>query len=121
LVSAWNPVTPLNVQDGLTPLTKWKLNRALEDPQACLAALETGASLHVLEDHEDSAQCHIRPQVLLSQVGGASLKPLNTRCQTALRLAMWERHGIQPAAMRHLGEPVTTAVPFAQRKVTARR
>jgi hypothetical protein len=68
-----------------------------------LAALETGAQTQVLPDFTASDQCHIRPQVSLTSVGQADMDPINTRCQTALRIAMWARHGIQPAAQEHLG------------------
>jgi len=103
---AWSPFEPLNVQDEKTPLTTWKLRRALADDQSCLAALATGAVVQRLPDLEESAVCHIRPQVQVTQVGDTSLRPLNTRCQTALRIAMWEQHGIQPAALEHLGRGV---------------
>jgi hypothetical protein len=106
LQPAWNPTKPLNVADPFTSLTKWKLTRALAGRDSCLAALGTGAVVQVLPDFEDSPLCYIRPQVDLVQVGNARLAPLKTRCQTALRLAMWERHGIQPAAQRHLGQGV---------------
>jgi hypothetical protein len=106
LHDGWNPFTPLNIKDPFTPLTTWKLRNALGDTQSCLAALDTGASAERVEDHVETAQCHIRPQVRLNGVGSARLKPLNTRCQTALRLAMWERQGIQPAAQRHLGQSI---------------
>ena len=106
LSMAWNPLTPLSLQDGLTPLTAWKLRSALEDTESCVAALETGADFKELPDYEKSPICHIRGQVELSGVGGSNLAPLNTRCQTALRVAMWERHGIQPAAERLFGQPV---------------
>jgi len=97
----------------ITPLTQYRLNRALADDAACLTALASGAQAQSLPDAEDSAQCHIRPQVLLSGVGDASLAPVNTRCQTALRLAMWERHGIQPAARTHLGADVRRITHFS--------
>ena len=106
LIVAWNPLVPLDVKDVVTPLTAWKLRHALDDSDRCLAALETAATLTRQRDLEESAVCHIRPQVTVRQVGAARMKPLNTRCQTALRMAMWEEHGIQPAAERHLGQPV---------------
>jgi hypothetical protein len=106
LPTAWNPIKPLQISDAFTPLTKWKMARALATPQACLGALETGALFQVKPDFEETAQCHIRPQVALQGVGAARVAPFNTRCQTALRLAMWERHGIQPAAAQHMNAEV---------------
>ena len=106
LSDAWNPFVPLNVSDAPTPLTQWKLSRALSDGMRCQAALQTGAVAQALDDSIENAQCFIRDQVSLSRVGRAEVAPVNTRCQTALRLAMWERHGVQPAARRHLDTTV---------------
>lgn len=113
LTNAWNPLTPLDVTDEYTPLTKWKMRRALVIGETCLAALKTGAQAESLPDFEESAQCNIRDQVRLSRVGDARLAPVNTRCQTALRIAMWERHGVQPAAQRHLGRGVSQIEHFS--------
>lgn len=102
----WNPTKPLRVTDPVTPLTIWKLNRAAATPQTCLAAFGDAASLAVLPDLESSAQCHIRNRVALRGVGDARLNGVETRCATALRLAMWERHSLQPAARDLLGTTV---------------
>ncbi|MGJ8624935.1 MAG: extensin-like domain-containing protein, partial [Yoonia sp.] len=64
-----------------------------------------------LPPREVSAQCHIRNRVGVSQVGGTTaIGPAlsETSCATALRLAMWERHGVQPAARDILGSEVST-------------
>lgn len=100
---AWNPLAALDLSQPETPLTPWKLTRALADPALCLAALGTGATFERLADLEQSAQCHIRPQVVLQGTIAAKIMPLNTRCQTALRMAAWDRYGIQPAAQKHFG------------------
>ncbi|WP_299877194.1 extensin family protein [uncultured Sulfitobacter sp.] len=106
LPEAWNPLVGFDLSQPETLLTRWKMARALADPQACLAALETGAIFEKVADLEESAQCHIRPQVILQSTATARMQPLNTRCQTALRLAAWDRYGIQPAAREHLGTGV---------------
>lgn len=102
----WNPMRPLDVRDPFSPITQWKLSRALSSRDTCLMVLETGADARVLPDFKASDMCHIRPQVNLVTVGQADVKPIKTRCQTALRTAMWERHGIQPAAQLHLAQGV---------------
>jgi len=107
LSAAWDPFKPLNVQDSKTPLTAWKLRRALGSDAQCLAALETGAGFQTRPDLEQSESCHIRPQVTVTRLGNADVAAVNTRCQTALRMAMWEHHGIQPAARLHLDAAVT--------------
>lgn len=107
LPDAWNPTKPLRVSDPVTPLTTWKLNRTAADGAQCQATLAGHASLTALADRNDSAQCHIRDRVSLQSVGQASLAPLDTRCAIALRMAMWERHSLQPAAATWIGAPVT--------------
>lgn len=109
----WNPQRPLVVNDPLTPLTKWKLTRALGDNTACLAALDTGAQAQSKPDYFDSAQCGIAPQVGLSGAAGATIAPVNTRCQTALRLAMWTQHGLQPAAREVFGQDIARIEHFS--------
>ena len=104
---AWNPTAPLRVSDPVTPITSWKLNRATANPPACQAALAGFAALQQLPDLNTSDQCHIRNRVSLSSVGDARLAPVETRCAIALRMAMWEKHSLQPAAVAHLGSALT--------------
>lgn len=103
LPRAWNPVQPLLISDPVTPLTGWKLNRAAATLQSCLAALQGYAAVRTLADREDSAQCHIRDRVDLRGVGDVDVNNVDTRCTIALRVAMWERHCLQPAARDILG------------------
>lgn len=101
LPDAWNPAKPLAVSDPVTSLTTVKLRRALSSGTDCRAALATGATFEAMDDLTTSPQCGISDRVLLRGVGDATLRPVETRCQTALRLAMWYRHGIVPAAQTH--------------------
>lgn len=113
LSDAWNPLKPLRVTDQVTPLTKWKLRRTLAKDATCLAALETGATFQRQPDLEESAVCHIRPRVELSEVAGARVRPFATRCQTALRMAMWTQHALQPSADALLNQSITGIDHFA--------
>ncbi len=103
LPNAWNPAAPLDILDPVTPITGWKLNRAAADIQSCTVALQGRASFQILGDFEESPQCHIRDRLSIGGVGQASFEKLETRCAVALRLAMWEQHTLQPAAMEHFG------------------
>ncbi len=107
LPTAWNPTIPLRISDPVTPITSWKLNRAAASPMACQAALDGFAALRHLPDQNTSDQCHIRNRVDLSSVGNARLAPVETRCAIALRMAMWERHSLQPAAAAQFGSTLT--------------
>lgn len=103
LPRAWNPVEPLIVTDPETALTRWKLRRALRDPATCLAALVPAMEGVALSPFEVNENCHIRNRVRLNEVGLARINAVETSCAVGLRLAMWEHHGLQPAAERHLG------------------
>ena len=102
----WNPTRSLEVAHPVTPLTGWKLDRAAASGALCRAALGPAGQAEVLPDVEASEQCHIRDRVRLSRVGEAAIGPVETRCAVALRLAMWERHALQPEALARLGSPV---------------
>ncbi|MEL6959464.1 MAG: extensin family protein [Pseudomonadota bacterium] len=107
LPSEWNPTVPLAVSDPVTPLTHWKLRRALSDRQLCLDVLDEAAVMTPEPDIENTENCYIRNRVSLSSVGNARIDPIETTCAVALRLAMWEEHGIQRAAIEHLGTSVS--------------
>ncbi|MEL7343267.1 MAG: extensin family protein [Pseudomonadota bacterium] len=102
----WNPIEPLDVRAPVTPVTMWKLDRS-NMGAACHGALaSSGAGFDILEDFEDSELCHIRDRMTVRAVSGVALDPLDTRCITALRTALWVEHGLKPAAQRHFGAPI---------------
>ena len=103
----WNPLRPLVVSDPVTPLTAWKLSRTVADEKACNTALSDAAEVRSMDPRRVSDVCYIANRVMLSGVGQARIAPVETSCATALRLAMWERHSVQPAAEAVLGQRVT--------------
>lgn len=107
LPTEWNPIAPLAVSDPVTPLTSWKLRAAVNDPVQCLAALQPVARVSLMTPLDATEECHIRNRVSLAGVGGSRIDALETSCAIALRLAMWERHGLQPAAQDILGTEAT--------------
>lgn len=121
LPDEWNPTTPLRVDAPLTPLTQWKLRAALSDDDMCLSVMRGIAAFDSLAPREDSESCHIRPRISLAKVGAVSLRPVETRCQTGLRLAMWEQHGLHALAQRHLGSDVREIRHFSSYSCRAMR
>lgn len=107
LPAAWNPTQPLQISDPVTPITGWKLNRAVATIDQCTATLAGHARWQVMSDLQDSPQCHIRGRIDLRSVGQANLADVETRCALALRMAMWEQHSLQPAARDILGTQVS--------------
>jgi hypothetical protein len=107
----WNPTVPLAVAHPVTPLTSSKLRMALNDPAQCRSVLAVAAQITSMDPFEATEHCHIRNRVSISTVGDARIDRIETSCATALRMAMWERHGVQPAAQEYLG---ATATVFRQ-------
>jgi hypothetical protein len=117
----WNPLEPLIVTDPVTSLTQWKLRRALGDDTLCLAAISTGAQVKRKPDFIESTQCGIVPQVVISGIGNVRISPVNTRCQTALRLTMWTQHSLQPAAQDLFSQELTQIDHFSSYSCCAMR
>ena len=107
LPDAWHPFRPLDITHEITPLTQYKLREALLSGEACMATLATGAEFLRMPDFTSSDVCHIRDRIELRSVVGVQVAPVETRCQTALRLAMWTEHGIKPAAEAHFARELT--------------
>ncbi|MHA3914889.1 extensin-like domain-containing protein [Halovulum sp. GXIMD14793] len=109
-----NPFVPLDPTRAPTAVTPWKLAQATSSAETCFAALDRipDIGLTRMQDREDSAQCHIRNRVSLRSLSGASLRPVETRCDIALRLYMWQRHTVAPAAWRHFGADVSEVYHF---------
>ncbi len=104
----WRPTAALRVDQPITPLTQLRLRMTIADPAACRAALAAHQpNVRQLDPAEISEQCHIRNRVGLPDIGAASLGLNETSCATALRLAMWEAHSLQPLAAEILGSQIT--------------
>lgn len=104
-----NPQRPFDLSQPQSPWTMYKFRRALADPQKCLDALATGTIAQPLPPIETSDTCTVLNPVSLTQVGQSRLSSggVDTACATALRIAAWERYGLQPAA-RTFWEPAWT-------------
>lgn len=103
----FNPWAPLNVKAETGFLTPYKLGRALNRPDLCLAALAgTGMVYDLLPDRVTGPGCGFENAVRLRTAGVRFGAPLSLSCPMALSFAMWERHVLQPAAMSRLQQRV---------------
>jgi len=98
------------------PLTARRL-AALGGPEMCRAFLENAGIDHArVTPHRSSAQCGHDDAVRLGSDGALALavRPasLGIRCPLAAAFAMWHWHVVQPAAVAHLGSPVTAIDHF---------
>lgn len=104
---AWNPLAPLVVTDPETPLTAWKLRRTASDPVACLVALGDAVGGEMLPPLVVDENCGIENRVRVSRVGQSTIAPIETACAVALRMVLWEHHGLRPAAQEFMGTDLT--------------
>ncbi|WP_112320578.1 extensin-like domain-containing protein [Oceanibium sediminis] len=104
--SQYNILAELDPEAPPSPLTRFKVMRATATPEGCLAMLERIDDIRYarLLDRQVSDSCHITGHVQLRGLSGASMAPVSTTCETALRLYLWERHSLQPAARDILGQ-----------------
>lgn len=93
-------------------LTDWQLRLAEADPEGCATALRRAGLSVSLRPERGSGTCVVSGAVSLARLSQAKLRPEETRCVIAARLYMWERHALQPAARRLLGQPVAEILHF---------
>lgn len=107
----WHPLRPLDINAPLTPVTKIQLRRVISSKQACIKTLgDAGVDIREMEDFvaEENARCGIENNVMLTGLGTTGINRLQTRCDMALRLVLWARHDIEPAAKEHLGQSIAS-------------
>jgi len=107
LEDRWKPWAPLDLAEPPGPFTQWKLGRLAGRPEACLAALETAEMRFTpVPDQEPQPGCPLENTVRVERAGVAFDGSFLATCPLAVAWAMYERHGLQPAAERHLGSRV---------------
>lgn len=105
----WNPWAPLDVRQPPNLLTAWKLSRLRDDPALCLQALRT-SELRYREQADSSpgADCPLNNVWRVQSGAQARLSSsFLASCPLAVAYALFEIHGLQPAAQRAFGQPVT--------------
>ena len=104
---AWNPWAPLRIDAPPNLLTRFKLDRASGDRDACRAALaQADMVLTPVDDRVTGEHCGFTNAVRIERTSVAVGSDFTLSCRTALSLAMWERHVLQQAAQANLGARV---------------
>lgn len=107
LPDEWNPWAPLDVRLPPNLLTSWKLERLRDDPQRCAETLATsGLRYTVQADSPASATCPLSNVVRVQDAPVRLSSSFLATCPVAVAFALFERHGLQPAAQRVFGQPV---------------
>ncbi|MEM7236389.1 MAG: extensin family protein, partial [Pseudomonadota bacterium] len=101
---AFAPWAPLDLKAAPNFVTPLKLARM---DGACPSILTAGGvTARPVPDRTVSEVCHIRDAVQPTRFSTARMAAEAMRCDIAIRLALWERHDLQPAAQRLLGTSV---------------
>lgn len=110
---AWNPWATLDVEARPNWVTPYKLRRLRHDPALCAAALAS-APLRVtaMPDSTPEAGCALRNTVRVERSSLRFNAPFRATCELAVAYALFERHGLQPAAEAVFGQPVVQVDHF---------
>jgi len=103
----WNPWAPLRIDAPVNLLTRFKLDRASGDRDACQAALAQARMVLVpVDDRVTGEHCGFSNAVRIERTSVDVGSDFTLSCRAALSLAMWERHVLQQAAQENLGARV---------------
>ncbi|MEI2830307.1 extensin family protein [Pseudomonas mosselii] len=105
--ASWNPWAALDIRQPPNLLTPYKLSRLRDDPELCRQALQTTTLRYRPQsDSPPQAACPLR-NVWRVEGGQARLSSsFLASCPLAVAYALFEMHGLQPAAQRVFGQPV---------------
>lgn len=104
----WNPWAPLDVRLAPNMLTPWKMMRLGQNRELCAQALATSAVRSLpLADNAATATCPLSNVVRVQGSAVAFSSSFIATCPLAVAFAMYERHGLQPAAEAVFGQKIT--------------
>lgn len=105
------PWTPLVLADAAGRFTNYKIARLRDDFPACRAVLDGGGvGYAVLPAVAAGASCGYDDGVRMTRAPYAPRA--ETSCPVAIGLFLWEKQVVEPAAMRHFGQPVARIDSF---------
>ena len=82
-------------------------------PSNCALVLQRAGLAAVLKPAKNAgSSCEVSGAIAVSGFSTARIKPEDMRCAMAARLYVWERHVLQPAARRILGEEIVEVLHF---------
>lgn len=103
----YNPWADLALGEEPNFLTRFKLARLSKDPELCRRTLaKTGFQYAAISDETTGYGCGFHNAVRIERTSIGVGEPFALSCRTAVSLALWERHGLQPLAARHFQQQV---------------
>ncbi len=109
----WNPWAPLQIAAEPNMLTRYKIARLAHDPELCRAVLAQARMRYTpLADRETGPGCGYRNAMRIEATSARIGEAFALSCRSAVALALWELHVLQPAAHAHYGAPVSRIEHF---------
>jgi hypothetical protein len=109
----WNPWSPLVIADPPNLLTRYKLSRLSSDAALCRSVLEQSSFRYQwVPDRTTGPACGLSNALRVEATSAAVGTPFVLSCRSAVTLALWEQHVLQPQALTHFGRPVARLQHF---------
>ncbi len=106
----WNPFMALHLGDPITPVTRWKLRRLGDRPEACRAVLNTAPEGTLdalpLEDYTPVESCPLTNVVRVRSTAVGFNNSFVARCPLVAAWSLYERRRLQPLAREYFDQPV---------------
>jgi hypothetical protein len=94
-------------------MTDWQMRLIDLRPTDCVLVLQRAGLAAALKPARNVATlCEVSGAISVSRFSTARIRPEDMRCAVAARLYLWERHILQPAARRFLGEEIVEVLHF---------
>jgi hypothetical protein len=107
----YDPLAIPNLAQKPGIITGWQMKLVDLSVRNCLDAFALAGSPRKEEPARiERPGCMVRTAIDVNVFARARVRPVQMRCALAARLYAWERHVLQPAAMRILGEPITEII-----------
>ena len=109
----WNPLAPLAIADEPNVLTRYKLSRLSGDDALCKSVL-AGAEMRYqsVQDRDTDSGCGFHNAVRITATTARVNEPFTLTCASAVALALWEEHVLQPQAKAYFAHRVSRVRNF---------
>jgi hypothetical protein len=108
-----NPWATLDLTAPPNFLTRHKLSRLSRDPEQCFSVLTTtGYEYTSVDDESTGTNCGFHNAVRIARTSAQVGSEFALTCRTAISLALWERHVLQPLARQRYGVEVAKIEHF---------
>lgn len=110
---AYDPLALPDLAQSPNFLTHWQMRLVdLNAADCSLVLQQAGLPANLRPARNVGGACEVSGAVAVGRLSTARIRPENMRCAVATRLYMWERHYLQPAARRILGEDISEILHF---------